>query len=287
MQLRTAVIPVAGLGTRFLPITKAIPKEMLPLIDRPIIEYIIQEAYQAGIKRIVLVNSRGKHPIEDYFDYEQDEVKFAKAKSRLKTSHEIARNITTISIRQHSPRGLGHAILCAQPAVGDEPFAVLLGDDVIDAPVPCTKQLVDVFEANGRKSVVGVMNVARADTAKYGIVAGDEIGTNLLRVTNLVEKPRPEKAPSTLAIPGRYVLTPDVFPILEKTEPSVGGEIQLTDALQDLADGPGLLAYSFAGNRYDAGNQVGFLEANLRFALKRDDIKADVAKLIKEIAHEL
>ncbi len=287
MQLRTAVIPVAGLGTRFLPITKAVPKEMLPLVDRPIIEYIVDEAFQSGIERIVLVNSRGKHPIEDYFDFEQDEQKFAKAAHRLERSHKIARGINVMSIRQHSPKGLGHAILCAQPIIGNEPFAVLLGDDVIDANPACTKQLIDIFEEHGQKSVVGVMEVAKADTSKYGIVAGEEIRSGLLDVKTLVEKPKPEEAPSNFAIPGRYILTPDVFEILQNTKPSVGGEIQLTDALQGLADTSGLLAYCFEGNRYDAGNQVGFIEANLQFALKRDDIAADVKNLIKRLAKEL
>lgn len=287
MRLRTAVIPVAGLGTRFLPITKAIPKEMLPLVDRPIIEYIVEEAFRSGIEKIVFVNSRGKHPIEDYFDYEQDEIKFAKKIDRLKASHEIARAITTISIRQHAPKGLGHAILCARPAVQDEPFAVLLGDDVIDADPACTKQLIDVFEANGHKSVVGVMEVSQEATSKYGIVSGKEVKPGLLEVDHLVEKPKPAEAPSRFAIPGRYILTPDVFDILEKTKPSVGGEIQLTDALQGLANSSGLLAYCFTGNRYDAGNQVGFIEANIRFALKRDDTRSEVCDLIKRIAKDI
>lgn len=287
MHLRTAVIPVAGLGTRFLPITKAVPKEMLPLVDRPIIEYIVEEAYQSGIERIVLVNSRGKHPIEDYFDYELDEIKFAKKIERLKHSHEIARAIQTISIRQHSPKGLGHAILCARPAVGDEPFAVLLGDDVIDADPACTKQLVDVFQSNGGKSVVGVMEVSREATSKYGIIGGDELRPGLINVTKLVEKPKPEEAPSNYAIPGRYILTPDVFDILEKTKPSVGGEIQLTDALQGLANSSGLLAYCFKGNRYDAGDQTGFIEANIRFGLKRPELKESITELIKRVAKDL
>ncbi len=286
-RLRVAVIPVAGLGTRFLPITKAIPKEMLPLVDRPIIEYIVEEAFTSGIEKIIFVNSKGKHPIEDYFDYDADEIKFAKKIERLKDSHDIARAITTISIRQHSPKGLGHAILCARPAVEDEPFAVLLGDDVIDADPACTRQLIDVFEANGQKSVVGVMEVPQEATSKYGIVSGKEKKPGLFEVDRLVEKPTPEETPSRFAIPGRYILTPDVFDILEKTNPSVGGEIQLTDALQGLADTSGLLAYCFTGNRYDAGDQVGFIEANIRFALKRDDTREGVKDLIKQIAKDI
>lgn len=286
MKLRTAIIPVAGLGTRFLPITKVVPKELLPLVDRPVIEYIIEEAQQSGIKNIILVNSRGKSSIEDYFDFEFDEARFAHKRNLIEHSHNIARNVNVISLRQHRALGLGHAILCARPAIQNESFAVLLGDDVIDAKPPCTKQLMDIHEANEGAPVVGVMEVASADTSKYGIVGGKDLGNGLMEVNRLVEKPNPADAPSRLAIPGRYILTPDIFPILEQTKPAAGGEIQLTDALFTLAKQRRLLAYRFQGERFDAGNQVGFIEANIHFALKRKDIRDSMLEMLQRFSGE-
>src|SRR3989344_4338172 len=209
MNLRTAIIPVAGLGTRFLPITKVVPKELLPLVDRPIIEYIVDEAKSSGIKNIVLINSRGKSSTEDYFDYEFDEIRFAHKRASLERSHAIAKAVDVISLRQHKALGLGHAILCARPAIQDESFAVLLGDDVIDAETPCTRQLIDIHESKGGAPVVGVMEVGAAEVSKYGIVGGTPAGTDLIEVKELIEKPAPEKAPSRLAIPGRHILTSD------------------------------------------------------------------------------
>lgn len=273
MNIQTAVIPVAGLGTRFLPITKVVPKELLPLVDRPIIEYIIEEARDSGIKNIILVNSRGKAAIEDYFDYEYDEARFASRKELLEKSHNIARSVSVLSVRQHRALGLGHAILCAQKLVGQQTFAVLLGDDVIDGSPPCTKQLIEISEAKGGAPVVGVMPVAEQDTGKYGIVAGTLESPGLTLVSTLVEKPDPKNAPSRLAIPGRYILTPDIFQILAEAKPGVGGEIQLTDALQTLARKKPMYAFEFKGQRFDAGNQIGFIEANVHFALKRPELR--------------
>lgn len=281
MNLRTAIIPVAGLGTRFLPITKVVPKELLPLVDRPIIEYIIDEAKSSGIKNIVLVNSRGKAAIEDYFDFEFDEARFAHKKDLIARSHAIAKEIKVISLRQHKALGLGHAILCAKPAIREESFAVLLGDDVIDANPPCTRQLMDIHEARGGAPVVGVMEVEKSEVAKYGIVGGKDLGSGLIEVDQLVEKPPPADAPSRLAIPGRYILTSDIFPILEQTQPAAGGEIQLTDALCALAKKRKLYAYKFKGERFDAGNQAGFLEANIHFALKRPELKDSVLAILE------
>ena len=286
MSLRTAVIPVAGMGTRFLPITKAVPKELLPLVDRPIIEYIVREVRDSGIERIVFVNSRGKSATEDYFDYEFDEQRFAHKKELLADSHAIARDVTIISVRQHKAMGLGHAILCAKEAVGDEPFAVLLGDDVIDADPPCTKQLLEIHEQKNGAPIVGVMQVEADETNKYGIVGGEDLGNGLTKVNTLMEKPDPAKAPSRLAIPGRYILPPEIFSILEETKPSVGGEIQLTDALLELANRRELFAYRFSGQRHDAGSHLGFLHANLHYALKRPDLREPVLSLMEQMIRD-
>jgi UTP--glucose-1-phosphate uridylyltransferase len=283
MKIRTAIIPVAGLGTRFLPITKVVPKELLPLVDRPIIEYIIEEAKESGIRRIILVNSRGKSATEDYFDYEFDEVRFAHKKHLLERSHAIARDMEIMAVRQKRALGLGHAILCAKHLVENESFAVLLGDDVIDASPACTRQLIEVHEANGGAPVVGVMEVEKSEVNKYGIVGGTRMGDNLTLVDRLVEKPEPAHAPSQLAIPGRYILTPAIFPLLERATPGVGGEIQLTDALALLAKQTKLYAFRFKGQRFDAGHQLGFLEANLHYALKRPELREGSIALIRRL----
>lgn len=285
MSVETAIIPVAGLGTRFLPVTKVVPKELLPLVDRPIVEYIVEEARDSGIKNIVLVNSRGKYSTEDYFDYETDEVRFAHRRELIARSHDIARSVNVLSVRQPKALGLGHAILCARQAVRqNEPFAVLLGDDVIDGTPPCTKQLIEIHERFGGAPVVGVMQVPNAETSRYGIVAGRKVSDGLHEVSNLVEKPKPADAPSNLAIPGRYILTPDIFDILESTKPSVGGEIQLTDGLQALAKKRKMYALEFAGKRFDAGNQIGFISANIHFALKRPELRQAMLESLQNFA---
>lgn len=272
MEIKTAVIPVAGRGTRFHPVTKAVAKELLPLVDTPILHHIVLEAARAGIQRIVLITSKGKTSLEDYFDSDLDD--------------ELLRKIDIISVRQGAPKGLGHAVLCAKPIVGNEPFAVLLGDDVIDSDVSVTKQLVEAFQRHENSPVVGVMEVADEDTVKYGIVGGRECDKDTWLLDTLVEKPKTSDAPSRLAIPGRYILTPDIFPLLENSKTGVGGEIQLTDSLQALAKKRKMYAYRFKGKRFDAGDKFGYLEANLHYALKRPEMRERVQKLICQLAKE-
>jgi UTP--glucose-1-phosphate uridylyltransferase len=273
MNIKTAVIPVAGKGTRFLPVTRAVAKELLPLVDTPIIHHIVLEAARAGIERIVLITSKGKTALVDYFDTEQME-------------DELLRKIDIISVRQSVPRGLGHAVLCARPVVGNEPFALLLGDDVIDSTVSVTHQLIDVSRKYDDAPVVGVMEVSDEDTSKYGIVGGKEVAKDTLLLDKLVEKPRPEVAPSRLAIPGRYILTPDIFDHLQNAKPGVQGEIQLTDSLQALAKSRKMYAFQFEGRRFDAGDKFGYLEANLYYAMKRPELMERTKGLLRKFAKE-
>lgn len=283
-KVRKAVIPAAGLGTRFLPATKAIPKEMIPIVDIPMIQYIVEEAVASGIEEIILITARNKQAIEDHFDFafEVETTLDQKGNTELaEVSRRISRMCNIISIRQKNPLGLGHAVLCAEPAIGDEPFAVLLGDDLVDAKVPCTKQLIDIYEKY-HSSVVGVMEVPRDQTFKYGIVAGDSIAEKIWKITKLVEKPKVEEAPSNLAIPGRYILTPDIFDCLRQTTPGRGGEIQLTDALQILAQKKGLYAHAFTGDRYDTGDRIGFIDATLSFALRRPELRDQVLNILQK-----
>lgn len=268
-KVRTAVIPVAGKGTRFLPVTRSVAKELLPLVDTPSIHHIVLEAANSGIEKIVLVTGKGKSSIEDYFDSDFTE--------------SVLNNIKIISIRQPKALGLGHAILCAKPVVEEESFAVLLGDDVIDADPPCTKQLLDIHYAKDGASVVGVMQVPVSETNKYGIVGGQKCGERLLKVDQLIEKPRADQAPSQLAIPGRYILNREIFSLLEKAKPSVGGEIQLTDSLFELAKMQEMYALEFLGERHDAGDKVGYIEANIHFALKREDLRPRLLEYMKKI----
>ena len=273
--VRKAVIPAAGLGTRFLPATKATPKEMLPIVDKPTIQYIVEEALAAGIEDILVITGRSKRAIEDHFD-RSIELEMNLKEHGKEKELEVVRKISDIRIhyiRQKEPRGLGHAILCAQQFIGDEPFAVLLGDDVVDAKVPALKQLIDVYEKSG-SSVLGVQEVPLEKVSSYGIVAShatDEPRT--FTVSDMVEKPAVEDAPSRLAVLGRYVINPEIFAILEKTEPGRGGEIQLTDALKVLAEQQTMYAYNFEGRRYDVGDKQGFLEATVEMALKRPDLR--------------
>lgn len=283
-KVRKAVIPAAGLGTRFLPATKAIPKEMIPIIDVPMIQHIVEEAVRAGVEDVILITARHKEAIENHFDsnYELERTLEDKAKKDLaEVSRSIGRLCNLIAIRQKNPLGLGHAVLCAAPAVGNEPFAVLLGDDLIDAKVPCTRQLIDIFAKEGA-SVVGVMEVPREDTNKYGIVGGPMLSDRVMHVQKLVEKPDPAAAPSRFAIPGRYVLSPVIFDCIRATKPGKGGEIQLTDALQLLATREKLLAYQFEGTRYDTGDRLGFIDATIAFALKRPELAPAVRALLQK-----
>lgn len=275
MKVRKAIIPAAGLGTRFLPATKAQPKEMLPIVDKPTIQYIIEEAVASGIEEILIITGRNKKCIEDHFD-KSVELEMELEKGHKDDLLEMVRNISDMVdihyIRQKEPKGLGHAILCARAFVGNEPFAVLLGDDVVDSEVPCLKQLMDCYKEY-KTTILGVQTVKHEDVNKYGIVDGIHIEDRVYKVKKLVEKPSIEEAPSNVAILGRYIITPQIFDILQNTEPGKGGEIQLTDALQTLIENEAMYAYNFEGRRYDVGDKLGFLQATVEFALKRDDLR--------------
>ncbi len=286
MRVRKAVIPAAGLGTRFLPATKAMPKEMLPIVDTPTLQYIVEEAVASGIEDIVIVTAKNKAAIEDHFDRAVELETLLASKGKLEDL-AMVRKITNMvrihAVRQHEPKGLGHAILCAKHFIGDEPFAVLLGDDVVyHDTTPCLKQLIDVYESS-KASVLGVQAVAEDDVSKYGIVKGMRLDERTYKVEDLVEKPAKESAPSTIAILGRYVITPAIFPLLETTKPGSGNEIQLTDALKELAKHEEMLAYVFEGRRYDVGDKLGFLEATVEYALRRDDLKDVFKAYLKDI----
>lgn len=284
-KIRKAVIPAAGLGTRFLPATKAVPKELLPIVDTPTIQYIVAEAVAAGVRDVILVCARGKDSIVDHFDLagelEAHLERTGKHELR-KQMRDIARMANVVTVRQQEPLGLGHAVLCAKDLVGDEPFVVMLGDDIIDAKVPGTKQLADCWERHGL-GTIALMDVPREDTHMYGIAAGQQLDERTLRIERLVEKPK-QDPPSTLAVIGRYVLPPRIFEILEGVRPGVGGEIQLTDALAVLAREEGLLGYRFEGDRYDAGDRFGYLKANIMYALKRPELAEPLRALLQEIS---
>lgn len=273
-KIRKAVIPAAGLGTRFLPATKAQPKEMLPIVDKPAIQFIVEEAIQSGIEEILIITGRNKRAIEDHFDraIELELTLKAQGKYDLLGLIEEISNVTIHYVRQKEPRGLGHAVSCARQFVGQEPFAVLLGDDIIDAAVPCLKQLLDVYN-DCPGTILGVQEVPRSKVSSYGIVKPLPVGENLWRAADLVEKPPQAEAPSRLAVLGRYIIEPEIFEILENTSPGRGGEIQLTDALRVLADRRPVYAYCFDGRRYDVGDKQGYLEATIEFALKRPDLR--------------
>jgi len=273
--IKKCVVPAAGLGTRFLPATKAVPKEMLPIVDTPTIQLILEEAVAAGIEDVVLINGRGKSSIEDHFDIavelEQALAERGKTKER-DAMRAIANLAKVISIRQQQPLGLGHAVLCGAPIVGRESFGVALGDDIIDADAPGLLQLARVHRAHQNLGVVALMEVPDSETHLYGIAAGERLDARTLRITHLVEKPKPGTAPSNLAVIGRYVLPPSAMDVLARVTPGVGGEIQLTDGLAAMAQGEGLLGYLFEGRRYDAGDKFGYLQANIAYALKRAEL---------------
>ncbi|MCR1951881.1 MULTISPECIES: UTP--glucose-1-phosphate uridylyltransferase GalU [unclassified Clostridium] len=275
MKVRKAIIPAAGLGTRFLPATKAQPKEMLPIVDKPTIQYIIEEAVASGIEEILIITGRNKKCIEDHFD-KSIELEMELEKNHKEDLLELVRGISDMVdihyIRQKEPKGLGHAILCARAFVGNEPFAVLLGDDVVDSEVPCLKQLMDCYKEY-KTSILGVQTVTHEDVSKYGIVDGIHIEDRVYKVKKLVEKPAIDEAPSNVAILGRYIITPQIFDILQNTKPGKGGEIQLTDALQTLIENEAMYAYNFEGRRYDVGDKLGFLQATVEFALKREELR--------------
>ena len=289
-KIRKAVIPAAGYGTRFLPATKATPKEMLPIVDKPTIQYIVEEALASGIEEILIISGHGKRAIEDHFDSAPAlEMELAKKEKTdlLKIVRETA-DINIHYIRQRYMRGLGDAILCAKTFMGNDPFAVLLGDDVVYNPEkPALKQLIDIYEATGG-SVLGCQNVPDDQVSSYGIVAGSETENDrLMRVSDMVEKPSREEAPSPLAVMGRYIIKAEIFELLEKTKPGKGGEIQLTDALRVLAQQDVVYAYDFEGLRYDLGDKLGFLKATVEFALRREDLGADFKAYLKELGQTL
>lgn len=285
MKVRKAVIPAAGLGTRFLPATKAQPKEMLPIVDKPTIQYIVEEAVASGIEEILIITGRNKRAIEDHFDKSvelEDELQHSKKEELLKVVQKVSNMVDIYYIRQKEPRGLGDAINHAKTFIGNEPFAVMLGDDIVDNEVPCLKQLIDCYDKY-KTSVLGVQPVEESDVSKYGIVRGIEIEGNLYKVSDMVEKPKVEETPSNIAILGRYILTPDIFKVLEKTKPGKGGEIQLTDSIKELSQQEAVYAFCFEGKRYDVGDKLGYLQANIEFTLKRDDLRDNFIEYLSNV----
>ena len=283
MKVRKAVIPAAGLGTRFLPATKAQPKEMLPIVDKPTIQYIIEEAVDSGIEEILIITGRNKEYIENHFD-KSIELEMQLERSGKLKELDIVRKISSMAdihyIRQKEPKGLGDAVSCAKSFVGNEPFAVMLGDDVIDSEVPCLKQLMNCFNEY-KTSILGVQKVNENDVMKYGIIKGLYIKENVYKVKVLIEKPTIDEALSNIAILGRYIITPQIFEVLNNVKPGKNGEIQLTDSLQQLISIEAMYACEFVGNRYDVGDNLGLLQANIEFALKRGDLREKLVKYIK------
>ncbi|ARC84018.1 UTP-glucose-1-phosphate uridylyltransferase [Clostridium argentinense CDC 2741] len=285
MKVKKAIIPAAGLGTRFLPATKAMPKEMLPIVDKPTIQYIIEEAVEAGIEEILIITGHNKKSIEDHFDRAIElelNLKNSGKEDLLKLVNDITNLVNIHYVRQKEPKGLGHAILCAKIFAKNEPFAVLLGDDVVDSRTPCLKQLIDEYEKYNC-TILGVQQVDKKDTNKYGIVKGMKLSDRLYKVEDLIEKPKVEEAPSNVAILGRYIINPTIFEILENTKPGKGGEIQLTDALKTLISKEDMYAYIFEGRRYDVGDKLGFLQATVEYALKREDLRESFTDYLKTI----
>jgi UTP--glucose-1-phosphate uridylyltransferase len=284
-KVRKAIIPAAGLGTRFLPATKAMPKEMLPIVDKPTIQYIVEEAIASGIEDIIIVTGKGKRAIEDHFDFahELEQNLMDKGKFELLEKVRYSTNLADIHyIRQKEPKGLGHAVWCARNFIGDEPFAVLLGDDIVQSDTPCLKQLINQYEET-LSSVIGVQSVPDDETHRYGIVEPSVQGGRRYQVENFVEKPAPGTAPSNLAIMGRYILTPEIFMFLDQQEKGAGGEIQLTDAIQKLNQIQRVFAYDFEGKRYDVGEKIGFVKTTIEFALQDESLKREMMEFLVEI----
>lgn len=285
MKIKKAIIPAAGLGTRFLPATKAMPKEMLPILDKPTIQYIVEEAVAAGIEDIIIVTGKHKRAIEDHFDNQQElEMNLeAKNKTDLLEKVQYSSNLANMFyVRQKEQKGLGHAIWTAKQFIGNEPFAVLLGDDIVQSEVPAIKQLMDIYDETG-KSVIGVQTVPEKETHRYGIVKPEKQEGRLYEVEKFVEKPAPGTAPSNLAIMGRYVLTPEIFNFLEKEKIGAGGEVQLTDAIEDLNHKDKVYAYDFQGDRFDVGEKIGFVKTTIQFALNNDEMVDDIKDYIKNL----
>lgn len=288
MKIRKAVIPVAGLGTRFLPATKTVPKELLPIVDIPAIQYVVQEAVDSGISEVIFVTGRGKDSIEDHFDEipELEQVLEERGqKEAVQNLRQIAEMIEVVSVRQKKPLGLGHAVFCARDLVGDEPFAVLLSDDLIEAPVPCMRQLMEIF-AEKRESVLALRRVPDDQVRRYGIVQGKQLTKRLYEVENMVEKPQPHETPSRLAIIGRYILRPEIFSLLENVTPGKGGEIQLTDGISKLARQRKVYGYEFEGEHYDIGDKFGFVRATVAYALKRPELKEQTREYLQAVINK-
>ncbi|MFO7952229.1 MAG: UTP--glucose-1-phosphate uridylyltransferase GalU [Bacillota bacterium] len=288
MKIRKAVIPAAGLGTRFLPVTKAQPKEMLPIVDKPTIQYVIEEAVEAGIEDILIITGRNKQAIEDHFDRSIELEQVLKEKRKNDDLLEMQRisNLANIFyVRQKEPLGLGHAVLCAKKFVGNEPFAVLLGDDIIHARMPCIGQMAEVY-AQKENTILGVQRVGWENIHKYGAVESEDPTGAVVQVTKLTEKPSREEAKTDLAVLGRYIIAPDIFEILENTAPGSGGEVQLTDALNTLAGKKPVWAYTFEGKRYDLGDRFGFLEATIEFALRRENLAPQLKAYLINVVEE-
>jgi len=285
MKVKKAVIPAAGFGTRFLPATKVVPKELLPIVDKPTIQYIMEEVAAAGIEEVILITGREKGSIEDHFDTSTELENHLKKKGKedlLRMVREISEMVTLVSVRQKELLGLGHAILCAKRTVGEEPFAVLLGDDLIDAKIPCIKQMIDVYqEMDG--ALIAIQKVPRSETHLYGIIKGKRVKERVYRIEEMVEKPKQGRAPSNLAIIGRYILPPQIFGILEKVSPDVKGEIQLTDGLRELSQRLPVFGYEFIGDRYDAGDKLGYLQANISFGLKHPELGPKLKHYLKNM----
>lgn len=283
MKIKKAVFPVAGLGTRFLPATKASPKEMMPLVDKPLIQYVVEEAIDAGIEEVIMITGRGKNAIEDHFDISFELEHSLKGKNQSKMLEEVQRISNLVDfwyIRQKEPLGLGHAILRTKDLIGNEPFAVLLGDDIIHSEVPAIKQLMNIHEKYNA-SVIAVEKVDKKDISGYGVIEPKKLDERVYQIMDMVEKPSPQDAPSDLAIIGRYILTPEIFTALEKTVPDKSGEIQLTYGLRHLLKQQVVYAYQFEGKRYDAGNKLGFLKATVEFALRRPDLGDQFREYLK------
>lgn len=288
MKIRKAVIPVAGLGTRFLPATKTVPKELLPIVDIPAIQYVVQEAVDSGISEVIFVTGRGKDGIEDHFDEipELEQVLEERGqKEAVQNLRQIAEMIEVVSVRQKKPLGLGHAVFCARDLVGDEPFAVLLSDDLIEAPVPCMRQLMEIFAEKG-ESVLALRRVPEDQVRRYGIVQGKQLTKRLYEVENMVEKPQPHETPSRLAIIGRYILRPEIFSLLENVTPGKGGEIQLTDGISKLARQRKVYGYEFEGEHYDIGDKFGFIRATVAYALKRPELKEQTREYLQAVINK-
>lgn len=286
MKIRKAVIIAAGYGTRFLPATRSQPKEMLPLVDKPIIQYNVEEAINSGIEQVIFVTARGKHTMEDYFDdcFELEQVLERKGdEARLRQMREVSGMADVCYIRQKKQLGIGHAILTARDIIGNEPFAVMLPDDIIDSEVPTLKSMIDVYDKYGA-GVIAVERVSQEDTRKYGIIEPNQVSEGVYEILSLVEKPEPEKAPSHLGIVGRYILTPETFEAVRVTPPGAGNEIQITDALQILLKQQKLYAYELEGIRYDTGSPLGWLKANIALALKREDLRPGLREYLDELS---